>query len=506
MNGNLSENPLAELIRELSNKKLSGRLQLQSDNIKVAIYFQSGQLVFAACNLRDFRLGAYLVKGAVLSEEDLLRYGKVAKDFDLAKLLVSEKRISVEQAEQLQVKLVEDILSLALLWDNGTWSFDHRSQISEEVTFQINAPALLLETARRLPAEVIGSRFRNPNEHFSPVAVPPESVNLSPTEGFLLSRIDAPVSFQDLSVVSGLAEAELQRVVYTLALVDYISRESWKNAFRSVPQEPVKVIKEVPAVVEVQPPTVVEPPDTVESLLKRLAHAQSHYEVLDVAPDSSMPELKNAYYNLARKYHPDRFRHAESSLIARIESAFARITQAYDTLRDPGLRSSYDSKLDAQARSARVARAAPKAAAPDVASDAASDATPTAEGDSNQSELTAAQHAEAQFKDGFAALELGQSNVAMGLLASAARAVPTESRYRAYYGRVLALNESTRRLAEAELLAAIKLEPNNSEYRVMLAELYKELGFTLRARSEAERAVASDQNNRKARELLKTLS
>jgi curved DNA-binding protein CbpA len=448
-------------------------------------------------------LGAYLVKSAVLSEADLLQLGKAGKDFELAKTLISAKRISSEQAEQLQVRLAEDILRLALLWDDGTWNFDHRSQINEDVTFHIDAPALLLETARRLPAEVIVSRFRNPNEHFSPVAVPPNSVNLSPAEGFLLSRIDAPVTFQDLSMVSGLAESELQRVVYSLALVDFINRESWENAFRSVPQEPVKVIKEAPAV-EIQAPTVVNPPETVESLLKRLAHAQSHYEVLDVAPDAPMSELKNAYYNLARKYHPDRFRHAESSLIARIESAFARITQAYDTLRDPGLRSSYDSKLEAQARSARVARAAPKA---EASSDAAgSDATSATEGDSNQSELTVAQRAEAQFKEGFAALELGQRNVAMGLLASAARAVPTESRYRAYYGRVLALSESTRRLAESELLAAIKLEPNNSEYRVMLAELYKELGFNVRARSEAERAVASDQNNRKARELLKSLS
>ncbi|HJX93247.1 MAG TPA: DUF4388 domain-containing protein [Pyrinomonadaceae bacterium] len=501
MNGNLSENPPAELIRELSNKKLSGRLQLQHDKIKVAVYFQSGQLIFAACNLQDFRLGAYLVKCGVLSETDLLRVGKAAKDFELAKTLILEKRISSEQAQQLQVKLVEDILRLALLWEQGTWNFDHRSQINESVTFQINAPALLLETARRLPDEFISSRFRNPNEHFSPVADPPNSVNLSPTEGFLLSRIDATVSFQDLSVVSGLAETESQRVVYSLAIVDLINRESWKNAFRSVSQEPVKLIKEAP-VVELQPPTVVESPDAVETLLKRLAHAQSHYEILDVAPDSPMSELKNAYYDLARKYHPDRFRSAEASLIAQIESAFARITQAYDTLRDPGLRSSYDSKLDAQARAERVARAAPKAAA----TDAASDTTAATEGDSNQSGQTLAQRAEAQFKEGFAALELGQRNVAMGLLASAARAVPTESRYRAYYGRVLALNESTRRLAEAELLAAIKLEPNNSEYRVMLAELYKELGFTVRARSEAERAVASDQNNRKARELLKALS
>lgn len=497
MNGNLSENPLAELIRELSSKKLSGRLQLQRDKIQLAIYFQSGKLIFAACNLHDLRLGPYLVKHAVIDDSDLIDVGKATKDFELVRKLISEKRVSKEQVEQLQATLVKDILRLALLWNDGTWNFDHRSQLNEEVNFQVDVATLLLETARRLPAELISSRFPNPNEFFSAVADPPFSINLSPVEGFLLSRIDAPMSFRDLCVVSGLPEAEAQRAVYSLAIVDFITRESWKTAFRSVPEEPIKVIKEV-SVVNVEPQKVVETPDTVESLLQRLSLVQSHYDVLAVAPDAPGPEIKNAYYNLARKYHPDRFRNAESSLIAQIESAFARITQAYDTLNDPGLRSSYDSKLEAQARAARVAQAAPKAAA--------TDASTASESDSTQSDLTPAQRAEAQFKDGFAALEMGQRNVAMGLLAAAARAAPTESRYRAYYGRVLALNENTRRLAEAELLTAIKLEPGNSEYHVMLAELYKELGFTVRARSEAERAVASDQNNRKARELLKALS
>ena len=66
-------------------------------------------------------------------------------------------------------------------------------------------------------------------------------------------------------------------------------------------------------------------------------------------------------------------------------------------------------------------------------------------------------------------------------------------------------NESTRRAAETELLAAIKLDPENAEYRVMLAELYRDLGLKLRAKGEAERAVAADPNNRKARELLRSL-
>jgi Tfp pilus assembly protein PilF len=71
---------------------------------------------------------------------------------------------------------------------------------------------------------------------------------------------------------------------------------------------------------------------------------------------------------------------------------------------------------------------------------------------------------------------------------------------------LLAANENTRRAAETELVAAIKLDPGNAEYRVMLAELYRDLGLKLRAKGEAERAVAADPNNRKARDLLRELT
>ena len=69
----------------------------------------------------------------------------------------------------------------------------------------------------------------------------------------------------------------------------------------------------------------------------------------------------------------------------------------------------------------------------------------------------------------------------------------------------MAEQEHTRRAAENELQAAIKLDPQNSEYRVLLAELYRDLGLLLRARGESERALASDPNNRKARDLLRAL-
>ena len=182
-------------------------------------------------------------------------------------------------------------------------------------------------------------------------------------------------------------------------------------------------------------------------------------------------------------------------MLSRIESAFARITQAYDTLHDEGLRASYNSKLAARKKVEHLAESAPKAT------------TPVAQPDPIREEaaVSAAERAEVQFKEGFAALELGQKKAALGLFAAAARAVPNEARYRAFYGQMLAANESTRRAAEAELQAAIKLDANNAEYRVMLAELYRDLGLKLRAKGEAERAVAADPNNRKARELLRAL-
>jgi hypothetical protein len=40
----------------------------------------------------------------------------------------------------------------------------------------------------------------------------------------------------------------------------------------------------------------------------------------------------------------------------------------------------------------------------------------------------------------------------------------------------------------------------------MLAELYRDLGFQVRARSEAERALAADHGNRKAKDFLESLS
>jgi Tfp pilus assembly protein PilF len=70
---------------------------------------------------------------------------------------------------------------------------------------------------------------------------------------------------------------------------------------------------------------------------------------------------------------------------------------------------------------------------------------------------------------------------------------------------VLINDPKTRRLAEFELKAAIALEPDNTSYRVALAELYKALGLRRRAEGELQRALTVDPKNAAARTLLASL-
>jgi tetratricopeptide (TPR) repeat protein len=176
-----------------------------------------------------------------------------------------------------------------------------------------------------------------------------------------------------------------------------------------------------------------------------------------------------------------------------VESAFARIAQAYETLSDQALRADYDAK-----RSPKPAvTGRPKSPTQAVGSNGAKQSAPVA--------AENAKRAETSFQHGLDALKRNRHEEAIRFLAEAAMLSPREARYRAHYGHALIRQQNTRRMAETELQAALALEPENATYRVMLAELYKQLGLHRRAQGESERALVADPKNEAARELLFSL-
>jgi molecular chaperone DnaJ len=67
------------------------------------------------------------------------------------------------------------------------------------------------------------------------------------------------------------------------------------------------------------------------------AMAKNYYAILGVSPTATFDEIRSAYRQRARQYHPDYF--------GKDSEPFLGIQEAYDVLADPSNRSSYDRSL-----------------------------------------------------------------------------------------------------------------------------------------------------------------
>lgn len=63
---------------------------------------------------------------------------------------------------------------------------------------------------------------------------------------------------------------------------------------------------------------------------------KDYYKILGVSKDASETDIKNAYRDLAKKYHPDKNKEKDS------QEKFLEISEAYEVLRDPKKKQEYD--------------------------------------------------------------------------------------------------------------------------------------------------------------------
>jgi len=70
---------------------------------------------------------------------------------------------------------------------------------------------------------------------------------------------------------------------------------------------------------------------------------KNYYDILGIAEDANLDEIKKAYRKLSMKFHPDK---NENDVF--FSDLFKRITEAYETLADPQRRGRYDTMLKSQ--------------------------------------------------------------------------------------------------------------------------------------------------------------
>ncbi|HEX6185477.1 MAG TPA: DUF4388 domain-containing protein [Pyrinomonadaceae bacterium] len=367
MNGRLNDQPLAELVQEISAARLSGALRLARERAKGAVYFDGGRVVAALSNLRAFRLVEVLRRSGVADPARVYSLvGERASDEQAGVLLLRAGVLDEAALKKVQERQSKEVLFELLRWTDGEWSFDPRVRLAGlQQGGRLEVGALLAEAARSLPPEIVAARTHD-DERVAPAEGAQEKIEsgmrLQPSEVFVLTRVYAPVSLGEVVALSGLPADETRRAVYVLALAGLLERPDRPSALsaealrQAAAQQQrsadVQAGTEAPArqTGERERPPEPEPPSegTVEELFAR-ARGANHYEVLGVARSVTSEEVKRVYYTHARRLHPDRFRRdADEGERQRIDAAFAKVTNAYETLKDASLRAAYDLKLAKQ--------------------------------------------------------------------------------------------------------------------------------------------------------------
>lgn len=512
LSGDFRVHPFAELLVEITQARLTGSVRIDSGTRKSVVYFRDGAVVFAISNSKEFRLAARLLAAHTVTQADLRKAGQHANDLDLAAALRDAGVLDEDGVNNAFVSQIGAIIIDALTWTSGTWSFSPLARLRSDVKFEIPLQQLLIDYARCVPLEAVMSRFKSVHERFVRPLEKTSDALLQPHEAAVLALFhDAPLDFSQVRSQINMPDNALGHALYVLWLGGELLRLGWNKAFTdnriadikktrfsrvkealplaslqssSQPAEQQPGSTQTPAPVE-EPavPKAALPEIELSEWLERAEGAETHYDLLDVAPDAGTDVIKNAYFSLARLFHPDRFHRETGAQLRRIQVAFTSLAHAYDILKNSESRQSYDYKIrrELELREKRLAEGTPDSAG------------------------MQAEQALDNFERGLAHLSEDEFEAATAYLARAVHYSPTNALYRAYYGKALSYDDRQLHKAETEMLSAVRLEPANSKIRMILVNFFLDRNLKKRAEGELKRFLEIAPDNSEARDLLTSL-
>ena len=501
--GNFLTHPFAELLTECARARLTGSLRVIERERKCIFYIKSGILVFAVSNAKSSRLFDILIRRGTFTKEEIAKIPNFSNDLELSAHLQENGSLSSSECDRLFSEQITQIVVEALSWTSSDWVFSPLTRIRDGLAFPVNTSVLLLEYGRCLPVDKMLGRFRSLNESFSRSDMGCTDITLSPDEAFILSRAESGrLTAADLVSVSPMNEAVALHNIYTLWLTGLLERSDWQPAFTNeqimlmknvrlqlkkeavLPGSAVAAEEASSADLANRPPlSEAAPTITTEEYLHRVENAETYYDVLGVDSKADADALKKAYFALARMFHPDRFHAEGGKTFERIQHAFTELAQANETLKNPETRELYDYRMRKELadREKRVAS-----------------------GDTGQDALRK-QQAEDNFDRGLDLLMNEEFEESVQFFARAVHLVPQNARYHAYYGKALSNDPDQRYRAESEMQSAVKLDPDNATFRLLLAEFFIQFKLLKRAQGELTRLLAIFPGNKEARELLASI-
>lgn len=411
MKGQLSQRAFAEILSELYRNRANGILTVTRDKQTKAIFVEDGSPVFALSNLAEDQLGDFLVRNNKLTAEQLAKFGSGANVQQLSQKLAESGLIKVTDLDCALQEVNSNAILSIFEWQDGSFSFEkkERARIAMSGKLSKSAPHLILNGTRRI-RNLQSLKLPFPNQSLvvklaSNTQEILAGAELSAEETQILFSFHEPTSIKELASIAGLPEIEAFQALHGLYSIGLLQPVDGAFTPASIPKptasDPSLILDNTPPAItridaptpsattknrpvsETTPSAITKPnrpdptlmentppattkssapkpeltPEQEEAKLKQeinrmLAFFASAdlYEVLGVTRRATEAEIKKAYYQLAKKYHPDRVHKSSAQeLKTNAEKVFSKIREAYEKLSDPESRKRYDTQIGSKA-------------------------------------------------------------------------------------------------------------------------------------------------------------
>jgi tetratricopeptide (TPR) repeat protein len=528
MNGALGEGVLAGLLRDIYVGRRTGVLRLESAGVTRSMRFNEGRLTQASSSRPHERLGESLVRAGYIGETDLehaLALGP-SHGIPLGRALVELGVLERSQAERLLSAHVHGIVAQAFGWVDGRYSFEDepaRPPEHAELSPRVATGNMILEALRGISDPDVVRYGLGDLDRILGLSTDPllrfQPVTLSPADGFVLSRVDGTLSAREVIQLIPLPVEETLRSLLGLlstGIVEYLPLPPRRPASpsqtalpqgRPAPPRPTSAPGASATAVSVPPVPVAPPPVPVPSQadeqrgreileLYEGLKVRSHYELLGLERGAAESEIKAAYFQLARRFHPDTHHGAaQPELRDKLEAIFIAIGNAYDVLKNPRTRAAYEASLGA--REGRVSRPPDDGARAGASADAGNTPPRDPSRQVEQALRDAERHCSTEkYWDAIQALE-GVVGIAEG------RAL---ARVRLLLAKAQLKNPRWVKRAEETLLDLVRDEPQHVEAHFLLAGIYLAGGLRARAGSQYRKVLELKPDHEEAARRLEELA
>jgi curved DNA-binding protein CbpA len=504
LHGALSDFDISDILLGLQRSSKTGVIFLRINNIQKTIYFKGGDMIFAASNLVEDRLGEMLVREGSITADDYKRSSDVVRREKKrhGAVLVEMGIIKAKDLFEAVKRSVENIILSALSFRDGDFLFKEGELPTDEViTLKLSAANLIYRGVKAIrDIEIIKSLCPGAEDVLSFSSDPLnlfQDLKFEQGDRKILSIVDGKNTFRQIIEASGMGPLDAMASVSALLCTRIIEIRdmgaeanvhaediSFSDVFHEHQEEQqkktdakpsAKVKKDVSTVDEDMEDGHNENERLEKLIIKvdemhKVCEESDYYHVLDVDKRATSTLIKRAYYTRAKEYHPDKHLGLPDKTREKLNSIFTSITSAYSTLSSIELRIQYD--RDPMKGRAHV--------------------------------LDPAARAEQKFNSASNLMRKGRYDEAATMFAEAAYLDSEMPSYH-YHSSLALANSGKHKEAERTIQRAIKLEPFNAEYLAELGHIYLALGLNLRAKSNFEKALKISSMHKRAMEGLSAL-